>query len=208
VAGELEREVVRLVVDALSADYATTPEWLMRPGEAECGKRWAAVTSIYGALTSEVLPTTMPPRERRNLDAIIRPPGQRPRILEFDESQHFNHFRALTFALYPSEVLVAFPIDSWVEACNAKRRLEGGGFGKPKPPLFPGEAGRHRQRAFRDALADLLPEVHGFDPTLRIADFEVKEWLFTATARDRMATLLASRLGGERAGSRSHINDH
>lgn len=32
---------------------------------------------------------------------------------------------------------------------GARRRLEGGGFGKPKPPLFPGDGGRHRQRALR-----------------------------------------------------------
>src|SRR4051794_10185028 len=32
--------------------------------------------------------------------------------------------------------------------------------------------GRHRQRAYRDALVDLLPAVHGRLPTLRIAYFE------------------------------------
>ena len=33
---------------------------------------------------------------------------------------------------------------------------------------------RHRQRAFRDALADLLPALHGFGPTIRIGHFEVE----------------------------------
>lgn len=36
--------------------------------------------------------------------------------------------------------------------------------------------GRHRQRAFRDALADLLPPLHGFGPTIRIGHFEVERW--------------------------------
>jgi hypothetical protein len=81
-------------------------------------------------------------------------------------------------------------------ASAAKRRLEGGGFAKPRPPLFPGEGGRHRQRAFRDALADILPAVHGWKRTLRIADFEVKPWLFTAEAPQHMRRLLDQRLSG------------
>lgn len=35
------------------------------------------------------------------------------------------------------------------------------------------EGGRHWQRAFRDALADLLPLVHDWLPTIRISDTEV-----------------------------------
>jgi hypothetical protein len=64
----------------------------------------------------------------------------------------------------------------------------------PKPPLFPLEDGRHRQRAYRDALADLLPAVHGWLPTLRIADFEVAEWIYRPGARRRMEQLLGERL--------------
>jgi hypothetical protein len=41
---------------------------------------------------------------------------------------------------------------------------------RPCPPLFPDAGGRHLQRAFRDALADLVPLEHGWLPTLRIAD--------------------------------------
>ena len=44
-------------------------------------------------------------------------------------------------------------------------------------PLFPGEGARHRQRAFRDALTDILAPDYGFAPTLRIAHFEVKDWI-------------------------------
>lgn len=82
-------------------------------------------------------------------------------------------------------------VDRAVEAEDSPRR---GGFGKPKPPLFPREGGRHRQRAFRDALCDILPPKHGFLPTLRIADFEVQEWLQTPNAPERMRALLDERL--------------
>jgi hypothetical protein len=43
-------------------------------------------------------------------------------------------------------------------------------------------------------VADLLPAVHGWLPTLRIADFEVKAWIHERSASARLADLLAKRL--------------
>lgn len=43
-------------------------------------------------------------------------------------------------------------------------------------------------------LADLLPPEHGFQPTLRIGDFEVLAWIYTDQAEARMRELLAERL--------------
>jgi transposase len=58
-----------------------------------------------------------------------------------------------------------------------------------------------RQRGARVAqidiarkLTDLLPALHGWLPTLRIADFEVKAWIYDRGAHPRMADLLAKRL--------------
>jgi hypothetical protein len=39
-------------------------------------------------------------------------------------------------------------------------------------------------------LTDILPLEHGFLPTLRIAEFEVKTWLKTDTAHAEMKKLL------------------
>jgi hypothetical protein len=50
------------------------------------------------------------------------------------------------------------------------------------------------RRAFHDALADIVPLAHGWQPTLRIADFEVKDWIFYADAKRRTRTLLAQSL--------------
>jgi hypothetical protein len=115
-------------------------------------------------------------------------------MVEFDETQHFNRYRAATIRRYPSSIRVAFDRTAWLAASDAKQRLEGAGFARPKPPLFPQEDGRHRQRAFRDALADVLPAVHGWLPTLRIADFEVDGWLEQRGAKARMAALVADRI--------------
>jgi hypothetical protein len=190
---ELERQVVALVKEVLDGEEQTTPSWLQRPDAADCGRRWAAVKTIYRSLTGLDLPDVMPPRERRTVDLVIGCERERVRIVEVDESQHFNEYRALTFRAYPRSARVCFDRAAWLRACAAKRRLEGGGFGKPKPPLFPGEGGRHQQRAFVDALCDILPPVHGWLPTLRIADFEVARWIQAPDALDRMAGLLRDR---------------
>jgi hypothetical protein len=149
---------------------------------------------IYHELTGLVLPETMPRRETRRVDAVLDVGDGRPRILEVDETQHFNRYRALTLRRYPTAARVAFPITRWIEQSEMKTRLEGGGFGKPKPPLFPAEQGRHAQRAFRDMLADLLPPEHDWKPTLRIGDFEVLPWIYATGAEARMRELLGARL--------------
>ncbi|MGH2824774.1 MAG: hypothetical protein ACRDLY_17495 [Thermoleophilaceae bacterium] len=138
----------------------------------------------------------MPARERPTVDLVLKRGGDPPRIVEVDETQHFNAYRALTIRAYPRSAEVSFDRRTWLQACARKRRLEGGGFGRPKPPLFPEDGGRHKQRAFRDALCDLVPVVHGWLPTLRIADFEVASWLRSGDARVRMEVLLEKRLLG------------
>jgi hypothetical protein len=193
-AGDLQNAVVPLVARILDAELVATPPWLLRPGPPECGSCWQTVCSIYRELTALELPEAMPPRETRRVDAVLNTGDGQPRILEVDETQHVNRYRALTLRHYPPEAQVAFPIEKWIEQSEKKTRLEGGGFGKPKPPLFPAEYGRHAQRAFRDALADLLPPDHGWQPTLRIGDFEVLGWIYTGDADARMRELLTARL--------------
>lgn len=191
---KLEQATVQLIRKIYGGQELLTPEWLQRPAVAEAGQRWTLVQDMYAELTGMDLPGVMPLREHRKVDCVLQRRGEPPRIVEFDETQHFNRYRALTPRRYPRSVLTAFDRVTWLRECDAKRRLEGGGFGRPKPPLFPHEDGRHRQRAYRDALADLLPAVHGRLPTLRIADFEVKDWIYDRGASARMTDLLAKRL--------------
>lgn len=193
----MERAVVALVTSITRATLDATPSWLKRPGRVECGDRWPLMSAVYTDLGSEAeLPQLAPSRERRTVDAVLVDQGGGRRILKVDESQHFNAFRAATLQRYRSEVSVAFDVEAWLRQYRDKRRLEGGEFARPRPPLFPGENGRHRQRAFRDALTDILPGEHGWLPTLRIGDFEVDGWLHSADARVRMERLLSRRLTG------------
>ena len=198
-AGELQARVLDVLVKITGGELLSRrPDWLQRPAASECGSRWSLVSEVYSTLTDLELPPAMPPRERREVDAVIRIDGSPPRIVEIDEAQHFNQFRACTLDVYEG-IPVAFDVPAYGAGCSAKSRLEGGGFAKPKPPLFPGDGGRHRQRAFRDLLADVVPLEHGYAPTLRIAHFEVEGWIYGSGAAGEMERLLSERFAATSA---------
>jgi hypothetical protein len=166
------------------------PPWLVRPGQVESGDLWQVVVDVYQSLTGAVLPEEMLPRERRRLDAVITYADGRQRVLEIDERQHFTSARLGTFDFYDGHVRTAFDIEAWRSRCNELRgRESGGGFARPCPPLFPGPGGRHRQRAFRDFLADALPVAKGWLPTMRISDAEVRAAVATSDPPTAMAEL-------------------
>jgi len=133
--------VTELVRKVYGGGELATPDWLQRPGPAEAGRRWRVLQRIYHELTATELPEVMPPRERRTVDCVLQRRGEAPRIVEFDEKQHFNRYRALTIRSYPRATAAAFDRRAWLRACEAKRRLEGGGFGVPKPPLLATSSG-------------------------------------------------------------------
>jgi hypothetical protein len=192
VAREIQNRVLDLVEASLEVPLAreVCPPWLGRPGRVECGDLWPTVQAIYADMTGDGLPDVMPPRERRSIDAVLTGRDGLSRIVEVDEIQHFTSPRARTLALYPGETETAFDRDRWALRSTATTKLRGGGFARPCPPLFPEPGGRHLQRAYRDALADLLPSWHGWLPTLRIGDFEVADWVLDDDATERMRRLL------------------
>ena len=58
---ELEQAVVELVHGIYGGHLLSTPDWLMRPGPAECGRRWLTLKAIYRELTGLEVPDEMPP---------------------------------------------------------------------------------------------------------------------------------------------------
>lgn len=212
VARELQDRVLDVLELAIGRRVypGPTPDWLLRPAQAECGTRWALVRRIYRAVSGGMsLSPEMPPRETRAIDGLIGGRGHPWQLVEVDESQHFNFFRSQTLDMYPGDVPLGFPPSEWIAAGRDRIPSAGGGWGAPRPPLFPMAGGRHRQRAFRDTLADLVPELHGFGPTIRIADFEVEPWIWdsrgaAAQLRRLIEDRIASSLGppGRRAWTR------
>lgn len=104
----MERRVVGLVARVLGGEELATPGWLQRPDAQDCGRRWPLIQRIYHSLTGLKLPEVMPSRERRTVDLVIQCDGELPRIVEFDETQHFNAYRALTIRAYPRSARVCF----------------------------------------------------------------------------------------------------
>jgi hypothetical protein len=201
---EYEKAVLKLVKELTSGaiiEQSTSGcEWLTRLGPVECGKSWSLICDIYSALTNQVLPEPMPPLRKRQVDAVLQLANSVPRIIEVDEAQHFNPYRAATFRFYPPAMPLAFDRNAWIDRSQKKERLETGNFDKPAPPLFDLEHGRHRQRAFYDALCDILPPDHDFLPTRRIAYFEVtcwdkenKTWFDENDARKKVKGVLVDR---------------
>lgn len=190
---ELITRLLRKVVDAEVA-VDTCPPWLLRPGRAECAGAWPVVGRIYAALTGLELPELAPPRERRRLDVVLAHRDGSRQVLEIDEREHFTAARAVTLAHYPPDTPLGFSRKVWAERCETLAGQEpGGGLAKPCPPLFPGEGGRHRQRAFRDALADLVPPEHGWHRTVRISDSEASVVAYGADPAGALRALLAER---------------
>jgi hypothetical protein len=136
----------------------------------------------------------MPARERRRLDAVITYADGLQRVLEIDERQHFTGARATTLEMYRDQFPTAFDVPAWRARCDSlSGRESGGGFARPCPPLFPGAGGRHRQRAFRDFLADALPVYYGWLPTLRISDDEARTALGAPDLRAAVSTLVSGK---------------
>ena len=193
----IQKAVLDLVLQVTGGRIETAaPDWLMRPGKQASGKRWPLLRSIYHDLTGLDLPEILPAGNWRGLDGFVSAAGAAPRVIEVDEGLHFNNYRGMTLRRYPANWPLAYDVKVWIRKSHDEPRTSGTSGGAAKPvPLFHGDSGRHQQRAFRDALADILPPDHGYLPTLRIADFEVKGWIGTASARKRMEELLEERLG-------------
>lgn len=77
-------------------------------------------------------------------------------ILEFDESQHFTRPRLVSLSLYPVEFKLGFPLSRWKELCRVIDAKD------DDPP------DRDERRAWYDTLRDLVPTLHGFNPTVRL----------------------------------------
>ena len=70
-------------------------------------------------------------------------------IIEYDERQHFTEPRALALELYPPTLSLGFDAQRWLNACRKIRSRDN------EPPY------RDEQRAFYDALRDILSQANG-----------------------------------------------
>ena len=88
-------------------------------------------------------------------------------FIEVDESQHFTSFRLASLDCYPTDAPLGFELDLYREICRDWARRSDG-YRKSKPARGFGPAGRQRQRAYHDALRDLVVPAMGHPPVIRV----------------------------------------
>lgn len=69
--------------------------------------------------------------------------------IEFDERQHFSAERAVSLTAYKGRVQTGFDVREWIERCNTIKAVDA-------DPVW-----RDWQRAYRDAMRDVLAARHG-----------------------------------------------
>lgn len=89
-------------------------------------------------------------------------------FIEVDEVQHFTTARAVTLDLYPKDAPLGFDVDEY-KALVGKWRSKGDrAYAHKVSADFPFAGGRQAQRAYNDALRDLLAPVFTGLPLIRI----------------------------------------
>jgi hypothetical protein len=88
-------------------------------------------------------------------------------FIETDESQHFTSFRALTLDAYPAVARLGFDRVGYQRLCG-ELSVRSDRYRAAKAAAGFGPGGRQRQRAYNDALRDLVIPLMGFKPVVRV----------------------------------------
>ncbi|MFC7597496.1 hypothetical protein ACFQU3_19415 [Terrabacter sp. GCM10028922] len=88
--------------------------------------------------------------------------------VEVDESQHFTSFRLVTLNLYPETTPLGFDLPEYKRLCQ-QLAPRSDRYRRDKPAVGFGPGGRQRQRAYNDALRDLMTPAMGYAPVIRVA---------------------------------------
>lgn len=198
----LEVGIIKLVeeVIGITAERRAQFDWLRnKPRCEDFGEHYDAVMALYTALEGDWEGTTA------KADGYLIPDAYFPEpyhfIFEFDELQHFTQFRERTFQFYPADIEIDYVLQEYHQFCqqyHVAALAKGAARFRRDTADFPYTNGRAAQRAFFDTFRDWLPPLHGLNPTLRLAEFQVAPILngqLTGTAaKDYMHGLLHQRL--------------
>lgn len=172
--GDRQLLIVEIVEKVLGvkAERGKRFDWLKnKHQEEDFGKYYPLIHKIFLTLHGDT--------DANGLKRIIFPPcdaffGRGLNfIFEYDETQHFSTSRLKTLKLYPSDLKTNFEIGKYISLCKAHLFEADKYRSNIKPVDFKFVGGRTAQRAYLDCFKDLLPELHGLKPTLRISAFEV-----------------------------------
>lgn len=89
-------------------------------------------------------------------------------LIEVDEVQHFTTARARTLALYPKDTALGFDLGEYRQLVARWAHKGDNAFAHKTASDFPGPGGRQAQRAYNDAVRDLLAPTFTGHPLIRI----------------------------------------
>lgn len=175
------RDRQRLITDILATVLKEPPGnpsfgWMTnKQGGEESGEAYDALRAIFKTLRGNAEAHALKRERPLNCDAYFG--GTYNFIFEFDEVQHFSSFRLKTFQHYPEGLRLGYNLLRYKQYCM-RFMVEANSYRQAKTTEdFPFAGGRTAQRAYFDAVKDVLPPLHGLNPTLRIAEFDVTEVL-------------------------------
>ena len=135
---------------------ASAPSWAL-----------AAMDEILDALNGDPVLLGAKTRGAMTADFVLLPGGVQ--VVEYDEVQHFTTARLATLRRYPVEAPLAFRPDEYATIVDRWKAQGDKGFAHREAAEFPGRGGRQRQRAYFDALRDLIAPHFGNGAVLRVA---------------------------------------
>lgn len=173
----LEIGIIALVEKVLEskAEKRAQFDWLCnKPTKKHFGEHYDRIIELYNHFNGNWESTTIKADGFLTPDAYFNDPYKF--IFEFDELQHFTTYREDTFSFYPEDIIVGYSTDKYIDYCKkyfSKALAKGPDRFRRTTADFQYINGRAAQRAFFDTFRDWLPTLHGLNPTIRIAEFEV-----------------------------------
>lgn len=193
--GDQQRITIGLLEKILQekACMAVSFPWLVNKHlEEDFGEYYEAIDSIFTELGGDR--TGLDNKRKRELKPDCYFGGKYNFIFEYDELQHFTKYKKNALQNYPSDLEYNFDIKRYMHYCNKynAEAIKKGPSGYRKQKMeFPFENGRATQRAYLDAFRDLLPTLHGLNPTLRISEFDIGfELGFNQQSREKLVEIL------------------
>lgn len=167
--GETERAFsISAARDGIRLERAKVP-WINRRGhfvvEGLPGTTRIALDQIFSALGGDA--DSQYSRIKTALQGDYYHPDTGT-FIEVDESQHFTSYRALTLGFYPPGSALGFSLQEYTSLCEIWADRADKYFAS-KPAVAFGPGGRQRQRAYNDALRDLVTPAMGHPPLIRAA---------------------------------------
>jgi hypothetical protein len=142
--------------------------WLCQRGHLELPDDVAqareVLERIYVQLGGNLEELAAAPPTRLSGDFLHEPTGT---LVEIDEQQHFTTARLRTLRLYPDHQPLGFELDEYIALCRRHQRQADRAFAHRAARGF-GAGGRQQQRAYYDALRDLVTPAMGHPPLIRI----------------------------------------